>query len=147
MRQATSRVSKLTKLTVASIALSVAACREVEEAPATSETAAATIVYASEGRDRLCLKEGEQRAGFITYAASGNANCSVRGSTDGKVIRPDGDASCAITMERDGDRLTLLAGGPACAYYCGPGADFANTSLVRMDRPEPVRDLAGDPIC
>jgi hypothetical protein len=152
MRFEPARSRKLTKLTVPAILLcmSLAGCRESEpaaensEAPVTSEVP----VFAGEGRDRLCLKEGEERAGFITYAAGTNANCSVRGTVGGQgAIKPDGDTACTIPFTRDGNRITLRDGGPACAYYCGPNASFAGKTFVRMDKAEAVVDLAGEPLC
>ncbi|GAA4018451.1 hypothetical protein GCM10022280_17450 [Sphingomonas swuensis] len=128
----------------------MAACRQEEAAPAaeTVPDAAAAEVYASGPRDRLCLKPGEQRAGIITFAKTGDSNCSVRGSiTNPQAIRPDGDTTCAILYNRDGDTLTLLTGDNSCAYYCGPGASLEGKTFVRMDNPMPVTDIAGDPLC
>lgn len=139
------------RATLIPLLLLTAACRQHEAAPEepvqAPETSAVTA-FAGTGRDRLCLKEEEGRAAFITYAAQGDTNCSVRGSaSDGPAIRPDGDTSCAIPFDRQGDRITLGAGGEACAYYCGPGASFEGKSFVRMDKAEPVTDIAGDPLC
>src|SRR4028119_2223606 len=53
-------------LTLAALLLTPAGCRQSEEVPAKSEVSSATLVFAGQGRDRLCLKEGEERAGFIT---------------------------------------------------------------------------------
>ena len=135
-------------LPLAALFLTLAGCRQSEEVPAKSEVSSATLVFAGQGRDRLCLKEGEERAGFITHAGSGDANCSVRGTT-GKagLIRPDGDESCTIPFTREGDRITLRAGGPACAYYCGSNASFAGKTFVRMDKADAVVDFAGEPLC
>ena len=101
------------------------------------------------GRNRMCLGEG--RAGFIVYAASGDANCSVRGSVQRNgptlSIAPEGDAACRIEAREDGTALRLDPVTPACAYYCGPGASYAGTSFNAMPGPVPVTDLAGDPLC
>jgi hypothetical protein len=86
----------------------------------------------------------------ITYAASGDSNCTVRGSfsagSDSR-IKPNGDERCAIDVAVDGDRVTLNGGGEACAYYCGPGASPEAKTFVRMDNPDEVKDFAGDPLC
>jgi hypothetical protein len=134
------------------LVLGLGACRQAEEPspppPAATTADGATLVFAGEGRDRLCLKEGEQRAGVITYAASGDNNCSVRGAAAGSgEIRPDGDSSCVIPLRREGDRITLGVAGPACAYYCGPGASLSGKTFARMDRADAVTDLAGEPLC
>ena len=136
-------------------ALLLAGCGR-EQAP-TNEAAQAspqaaqddTVVFRSGARDRLCLKDGQ--VAVVSYAQAGNANCTVRGTLDTSaaeaVIRPDGDTSCAIPMTRTGDRATLGAAGPACAYYCGPGASLEGKSFDRAPTPEPVTDVAGDPLC
>ncbi|GAA4039791.1 hypothetical protein GCM10022281_20820 [Sphingomonas rosea] len=110
--------------------------------------AGAITVFAGAGRDRLCLKEEGKRVGLITFAKSGDANCSIRGSDTGpQAIRPDGDVKCAILYNRQGDTVTLLTGNNACAYYCGPGASLEGKTFVRMDKPDQVTDLGGDPLC
>lgn len=147
-------VQKLTKLTVAGIVLALAACRAEEPAPGANQqqrAAYATITYAGEGRDRLCLsREPGGVAAFVTYAASGNANCSIRGTwTDGEgaAIRPNGDERCTIRIDSEGNAVTLLDGGPACAYYCGPNASFAGRSFTEKADAGRAVDLAGDPLC
>lgn len=145
-------VQKLTKLTLSALVLAaaLAGCR-ASELPSENQVAVSAseiLVFAGQGRDRLCLKQGEERAGFITYAATGDANCSVRGTTgEAGSIRPDGDTACTIPFTRDGDRITLRDGGPACAYYCGPGASLAGKTFARMDKMETVTDFVGDPLC
>ena len=124
---------------------------EPQAVPTTEATPAGIAIYAAQGRDRLCLsaKAGEQ-AGLITFAATGDANCSLRGSwTDGAsaAIRPAGDPACTIPIESEGDVVTLGRPTPGCGYYCGPGATFEGKTFVRMDKPAPVTDFAGDPIC
>lgn len=114
--------------------------------PATSSGVA---VYSGSGRNRLCLEEG--RAGLIVYAASGDANCSVRGTAEttggGLVIRPDGDQSCRIEARASGESLTLGPVAPACAYYCGPGASYSGATFDAAAAPQPVSDVAGDQLC
>ena len=108
-----------------------------------------TVVFRAGARDRLCLTGGQ--VAFITYAEGGNTNCTVRGSVDGPaaetLIHPDGDTACTVPLTRAENRVTLGAGGPACAYYCGPNAGFAGKSFDRAPTPEAVTDLAGDPLC
>jgi len=80
--------------------------------------------------------------------ATGDPNCSFRGAiSNPQSIRPDGDATCAILFNRDGDTVTLLTGDKSCAYYCGPGASLEGRTFTRMAKPEPVTDLARDPLC
>lgn len=112
---------------------------------ATPRAEAGAIVFGAGARDRLCLK-GDQAA-FITYAAAGDANCTLRGSANATSIRPDGDASCSVPLTRAGDRVTLGTASPGCAYYCGPDASFAGKTFTRMAQPQPITDLAGDPLC
>ena len=163
MHRKPSLVQKLAKLTppvAIAAALLLGGCRreEASAGPDTTNTQASAIetqegqltVHAGQGRDRLCLAEEGGRASFITYAEGSSANCMVRGrwSPGGpQAITPDGDASCTIPFNRDDRSVTLLGGGPGCAYYCGPGASFTGKSFVRMDKPEPVSDLGGDPLC
>ena len=105
-------------------------------------------LYASEGRDRLCL--AGERGGFITYG-DGDANCSARGrierAGDRLTLIPDGDSECRIEAKISGDRLALGARAAACAYYCGPGADFAGKGLAKSASASPAVDFAGDPLC
>ncbi len=112
---------------------------------ATPRAEAGAIVFGAGARDRLCLK-GDQAA-FITYAAASDSNCTLRGSASETSIRPDGDTACSVPLTRAGDRVTLSAAGPGCAYYCGPGASFSGKTFTRMAQPQPVTDLAGDPLC
>ncbi|MCW3796801.1 hypothetical protein OMW55_03145 [Sphingomonas sp. BN140010] len=132
-------------------ALLLAACGKEEaatnEAAATAPAPAESdmIVFADGARDRLCLKGGQ--VAFITYARAGNANCTLRGTLANGRIQPDGDGACTIAFARTGDRATLGAAGPACAYYCGPDVSFTDKSFTRLPSPEPVTDLAGDPLC
>ncbi|WP_426267555.1 hypothetical protein [Sphingomonas sp. LHG3443-2] len=132
--------------------LLISACQQ--EAPTTGPGArpesGAVTIYAGSGRDRLCLAEQGGTASFVTYAPSGDANCTVQGTwspSGPSAIKPNEDPSCSIIFNREGQSVRLLAGGPGCAYYCGPGASFEGKTFVRMDKPEPVTDLAGDPLC
>jgi hypothetical protein len=140
-------------------ALSLAGCdqTEPEVAAATPAAAAAGGSYAGEGRDRMCLKSGEPDGGLITYAATADANCSLRfatryaeGSTTAGTLEASNDPACTISFTRKDDgggAFTLGVPSPGCAYYCGPGASLNGKSFVRMDKAEPVTDLAGDLLC
>ena len=123
--------------------LLLAAC-----APEAAEPPAERLLYAGEGRDRLCV--AGQRGGFITYG-DGDANCSARGrierSGDRLALLPDGDSECRIEAKLDGDRLGLGARSAACAYYCGPGADYTGKGLAVSTSASPAVDFAGDPLC
>ncbi len=125
------------------LALLLAAC-----SPQAPEPPAERLLYAGEGRDRLCV--AGQRGGFIAYG-DGDANCSARGlverTGDRLLLIPDGDADCRIEAALAGDRLTLGARSDACAYYCGPGADFAGKAFVQSPSASPAVDFAGDPLC
>jgi hypothetical protein len=120
------------------------------EAASGAETSsiASASTYAGAGRDRLCLAEG--RAGLIVYG-KGDANCSVSGSAEGSgnrlTIVPAGDSTCRIQATLISDKLTLGEVSQACAYYCGPSASFAGKGFTRTPAPQPVTDLAGDPLC
>lgn len=150
-------VKKLTKLTpplVMLAALLLGGCGRGEDegqatAAATNTPAPVDIgAFAGEGRDRLCLKSGTAEGGVITYAAQGDTNCSLRfGTANPERLEAANDPSCTIPLSRNGDRLTLGQPSAGCAYYCGPGASLEGKSFVRMDKAEPVTDLAGDPLC
>jgi hypothetical protein len=105
-------------------------------------------LYAGEGRDRLCV--AGQRGGFITYGA-GDANCSARGrierTGDQLALNPDGDSDCRIEAKVSGDRVALGARSAACAYYCGPGADYTGKGFAESASASPAVDFAGDPLC
>jgi hypothetical protein len=141
------------RLALIPLLLMTGSCRQeaaVIEPEAQQESAAAVTVYAGNGRDRLCLAEQGGTASFITFAASGDTNCTVRGSwpaSGPQAIKPNEDRSCTILFNKDGQSVRLLSGGPGCAYYCGPGASFEAKTFVRMDKPDRVADLAGDPLC
>ena len=104
------------------------------------------------GRDGLCLAgEGDAfRAGVIAYG-EGNANCSLAGSAarEGErlVITPRGEGACRVEIILKGDTAVIGSRSPACAYYCGPGADYSGRTLQRSDAGRKVVDLAGDPLC
>lgn len=132
--------------------LLTAACNR-EDAPTNAADATGTefAVYAAEGRDRMCLSlRPGGKAGVITYAGTSDSNCSMRGTwTDGPAaaINPTEDPSCSVPVESEGDVVTLGRPTPGCAYYCGPGASLEGKTFVRMDKPDRVTDLAGDPLC
>jgi hypothetical protein len=116
--------------------------------PQAPEQPAERLLYASGGKDRLCVVD--QRGGLIAYDR-GDANCSARGrverSADRLVLMPDGDSDCRIEATLDGARLTLGPRSDACGYYCGPQADYAGKALSRSDSASPAVDFAGDPLC
>lgn len=108
-----------------------------------------TVAYAGAGRDRLCTAGGE--AGFIAYG-NGNTNCSVSGmilerSSSALVIAPHGDSDCKISATVNGGIISLGPRSDACAYYCGPDADFSGRTFTRQDGASPAVDFAGDPLC
>ena len=125
------------------LVLVIAACSP--EAPPPAQERA---TYAGQGRDRLCVNA--DRAGFIAYG-EGDSNCSVRGRVradgDRLAIIPEGDEDCRIEAARQADRITLGARSAACAYYCGPGADFTGKAFAKRDSASPAVDFAGDPLC
>lgn len=105
------------------------------------------------GRDGLCLvgKPGALRAGVIAYGPS-DANCSLAGSAtrsgERLTITPRGDPGCRIEVSLEGDKAHLGPLTQACAYYCGPGADFSGRTLGRSTEPVGrTTDFAGDPLC
>ena len=99
--------------------------------PEAPEPPTERLLYAGEGRDRLCI--AGNRGGFIIYG-EGNANCSARGrieqSAGRLVLTPDGDADCRIEAKLSGDRLAVGTRSAACAFYCGPGADYSGKGLA-----------------
>jgi hypothetical protein len=116
--------------------------------PEPTEPAAEHLHYAGAGRDRLCI--AGLRGGFITYG-EGNANCSARGRVERSgnriTLMPDGDSDCRIIADLNGDGLRFGARSAACAYYCGPGADYAGKHLIDNASASPAVDFAGDPLC
>lgn len=125
------------------LAFLLAAC-----SPEAAKPPAERLLYAGEGRDRLCVSGG--RGGLIVYGEE-DANCSARGrierSAGRLVLIPDSDSDCRIEAKLDGERIGLGARSAACAYYCGPGADYAGKGLARNDSASPAVDFAGDPLC
>jgi hypothetical protein len=128
----------------------LSSCNRQESEPVAanaSARAAATATYAGTDKDRLCYNAESKRMAMITYGSAAN-NCTMRGSFDGSSLRPEGDDKCQVPVAIEGNRITLInEGGPACTYYCGSGASYAGKTFARMDRPEPVTDIAGDPLC
>lgn len=109
--------------------------------------------WRGEGRDRLCIAGGEGqglRGGLVVYGAD-DANCTAAGPVertgDGLTLIPAGDPDCRIAIGEGGDGLTLGPRGANCAYYCGPGADYAGRRFVRDTAAAPATDLAGDALC
>lgn len=116
--------------------------------PEAADPPAERLLYAGQGRDRLCV--AAPRGGFVVYG-QGNANCSARGrierSGDRLVLIPDGDPDCRIEARLSGGRLAFGPRADACAYYCGPGADYAGKVLAKSATASPAVDFAGDPLC
>ena len=108
------------------------------------------VVFAGVGRDRLCLDERVNRAAFISYG-EGNQNCTMSGvltrSEANATLVPDGDASCKVEVQLNGDEAKLGELRPECAYYCGPSASYAGLTFRRTNGGQPVTDLAGQSLC
>ncbi|WP_293943230.1 hypothetical protein [Sphingomonas sp.] len=129
------------------IAVMLSACSAKEQAGPAPGT------FAGAGRDRLCIAgEGELlRAGLITYAAQGDANCSMAGKLERKgeawVLIPRGEGECqlALTVDQSGARIASVPG--ACSYYCGPGASLAGRSFKRDSKAAQAIDFAGSKLC
>ena len=113
--------------------------------PQQPAVARAAATFAGPGRDRLCV--AGQRAAFVSYAAAGDRNCTVRGTIVDNALVPEGDAACRIAISREGESFRLGPVTQACSYYCAAPASFAGKTFVRMAKPEPVADIAGDPLC
>ena len=128
-------------------ALLLAACSQEPAAPEI-----ATGSYAGEGRNRLCIAGDEtaRRAGVIAYG-SGDSNCSASGRVEqvpgGLILVPRGEGDCRIPLIVEGNAVRVGSMPAACSYYCGPGATLSGISFTRLDKAEPVTDLAGDPLC
>ena len=117
--------------------------------PQAPEPAAERLLYAGEGRDRLCI--AGQRGGFIIYG-QGETNCAVRGGIGRAgehllVLTPAGDADCRIDLVSQADTIRLGRMAGACSFYCGPGADYSGKLLTRSSSATPAVDFAGDPLC
>lgn len=148
-------------LAVAASMLLASACRQpTSENLASPEEQgegkpAQTTTYAGIDRDRLCLESGTSRIGLITYARTGDTNCTIRGQLQvgqggaASLIIPDGDQSCRIPFVRrdQGRTIEIGAASSACAYYCGPTASFAGRTFQDTPQQVPVTDIAGDPLC
>jgi hypothetical protein len=119
---------------------------------ASAQFASVRQTFAGTGKDRLCTGGKTAAAAIITYAADGLNNCSASGRVQEQAGKhffvPQEDTSCRIEVRREGEtRLALGAPTSGCAYYCGPGASFEGKTFVRMDKAQPVTDLAGDELC
>ena len=109
--------------------------------------------YRGPVRDALCIaREGEGlKVGLIAYG-DGDMNCSFSGPAqirgNSLVITPRGDSDCSVQVSVTNDVATLGQRTAACAYYCGPGANFAGRELRKAPEASPkVSDFAGDPLC
>lgn len=145
------------RIVVAALALLLPGCGRSEEPAAdqpsnlAAQAAPATLAtFAGAGRNRLCLNEEAGRAAFVTYG-EGNANCTASGtlqrSGDAAMLVPDGDEICRIELQIAGSNVSLGPSSPSCAYYCGPSASYAGARFERREQPEPVTDLAREPLC
>ena len=110
-------------------------------------------VYRSSDRDALCVaREGEAlKAGLITFG-TGATNCTLAGRAETRgdlvILVPRGDSECSVEIRLADGSATMGARSPSCAYYCGPGADFAGRVLRKVPDAAPkVIDFAGDPLC
>jgi hypothetical protein len=117
--------------------------------PKAPEPPAEHLLYAGEGRDRLCM--AGDHVGFITYG-EGDANCSVRGragrtSDHLLTIVPDGDRDCRIELQEQPGSLRLGKVSAGCAYYCGPSATYSGKAFAKAPSASPAVDFAGDPLC
>ena len=107
----------------------------------------------AEGPNGLCLAgEGPSlRAGLIVYG-EGDSNCSLAGPAvrEGATLRitPTGDSRCTVEISLKDGQAVLGPRSPACAYYCGPSADYSGRRLGQSQAPATsVTDFAGDPLC
>ena len=132
------------RMFAACAALSVGACASEPEAVSQSWR---------NGRDGLCLTgvEGSLRAGLVAYG-QGESNCSLSGPAtkngDMLTITPNGDSRCRIEVGLAGQKAQIGRLASSCAYYCGPGADYAGRVLQLSTGPATgITDLAGDPLC
>ena len=117
--------------------------------PEAPKPPAERLLYSGEGRDRLCI--AGKRGGFIVYG-QGGTNCSVRGQIGQAgehriVLTPAGDGDCRIDLVRQAGSIRLGKMAGACAYYCGPGADYSGKVLTKSNSASPAVDFAGDPLC
>jgi len=110
-------------------------------------------VYRRSDRDGLCIaREGEAlKAGLITYG-NGATNCSLAGRAEIRgdilVVSPRGELDCSVEIRVANGAATLGGRTQSCAYYCGPGADYAGRVLRKApDAANKVTDFAGDPLC
>lgn len=110
-------------------------------------------VYRGSDRDALCIaREGEAlEVGLITYG-DGDMNCSLNGRAEirgvGLVVTPRGDSECSVEMQVANGVVSLGRRAAACAYYCGPGANFSGRELRKAPQVSTkVTDFAGDPLC
>jgi hypothetical protein len=124
--------------------LMLAAC-----SPHAAKPPAERLLYAGEGRDRLCL--AGERGGIIVYG-KGDANCTARGRVDRRgehllTIIAGGDQDCRIDLHEQSGSIRLGNMAAGCAYYCGPGANYAGKAFAKNASASPAVDFAGDPLC
>ena len=109
-------------------------------------------------RSQLCVVDkgtGNAQFGINIWGpelrACSGAGQAVRAG-DRLTLTMAGDSSCTIEARIAGGSVTLPNQLPAgCAYYCGPGASFAGTTLVRsgttVQDAMKAKDIADDPLC
>ena len=113
----------------------------------------ATGIFAGQGRDRLCVQKAGDvvSAGLITYAATGDTNCTIAGQ-----LQPVGDAFVLTSRADETCRLSLTLNGPSlriakvignCDYYCGPRANLAGRSFTRAPSAPAPTDFGGTKLC
>ena len=131
------------------LALTAAGCAQQQPS---AQGALAAGTFSGGGRDALCIAgpAGAQRGGLIVFGP-GEANCTAAGRIEpagaGWQLVPAGDGECRIALTANAAGITLGPANPACAYYCGPGADYAGKSFRKAPDAAPATDLAGDPLC
>ena len=110
-------------------------------------------VYGESDRDGLCVaRDGEGlKAGLIAYG-DGASNCSLNGRAEVRgeslVVIPRGDLECSVDIRIVNGIATVGPQLQACAFYCGPGANYAGRKLRKTaDAATKVVDFAGDPLC
>ncbi len=84
------------------------------------------LYIAADGRGRLCVFPGGKDAAIIAFARDSLVNCAAVGRIEGAgatvALIPAGEGACRIPLQIRGDTIIVGKPGPACDYYCGPGA-------------------------
>lgn len=129
--------------------LALAACSAGPESPAPDEASPSDGLWMADDRSGLC--QAGPDAAFIFYAEDGS-NCMAQGSIEARgddlFFIPRGDRQCAVPIGREGDTLTIGAGGEDCAYYCGGTARLPGPPMRRSTGGMgALVDAAGEAIC